>query len=126
MGRETIQQRIKIQGEFGSGEADAIFDTGASISLIKSGVVSKIARIIPGVTRKVKLADDKSYFVVNKISFVLFELEGYLLEDHFFVTDSIPSDMIIGTPTLQRWEIMIDFKTKKIKVGLTPDDLYLL
>jgi predicted aspartyl protease len=126
MGKDVIHRKLKIQGELGYAEAEAILDTGASISIIKDNVATKVARVIPWVSRKIKLANDKSFFTVNKISNVLFELEGYLLEDYFFVVDSLPADMILGVPTLQRWEITIDFKTKKVKVGLTPDDLYII
>jgi hypothetical protein len=125
MGKEVIQKILKIQGEFGHAEAEAILDTGASISLIKSDMVAKVSRILPALLKKVKLGDGKTTFIVDKAALVAFELGGFWLDDVFFVSDSLPADMIVGIPTLQKWEIDIDFKTKEIKVGLTPDDLYL-
>lgn len=126
MGKEVIQTRLEVKGELGMAQLDVLIDTGASASFAKRSAIERLCRITKGLPQRFLLGDNKTRLMTRERTTLDFELEGYWLCDMFLIVDRLPCDLLLGVPTLQRWEIDINFRTKKITIGLTPDKLRLV
>lgn len=126
MGKETISKSLLIKGELGEETQEVLFDTGAPSSLIKTEFAGRMARLIKlARPRPFTLGDGRSVQATHYTT-LQFELDGKFLDDIFCAIDTLPHNIVIGRSAMQRWEMKIDFKTKRIEIGVDPDHMELL
>ena len=114
MGR--IIKEIEIEGQ----RAVALFDTGATYTYVREGLVTKAPR--GPVVAPVRVALGGQTIQIREQCFINGKIEGL-----DFFTDAVPVadlghadgyalDAIIGARTLEQWEIRLDPKTGALDV----------
>ncbi len=109
-----IKKELKIKGDKGVKDLEVLFDSGASVSVIRQDIAEKICTINYFKEAKpMTLADGET--TINSIGTCTFitGLEGCEIDDDMRVVDKLNIDMIIGASTLQKHEIKLYFNEKK-------------
>lgn len=126
MGKETVMKKTLISGEKNSEAVEILYDTGAARSLIKSSLCERLTQYIIPLQQslKLRLADGKNMIEAHSLANLYLGINGYKLPMIFYTVNNLARDVILGIDNMQAWEMKIDFKTKEIIVGLTPDELF--
>ena len=110
----TIFYKIKLKGSKGEHEAEALFDTGASMSFIKRSLAEKLETILrlpePFEFEKGRM------IVAEEVVRLDFWLDGDRMSDEFLVLpdEIMTEDVIIGASTMQKWRLVIDMEKEKV------------
>lgn len=109
-----IKKELKIKGDKGDKNLEVLFDSGASVSVIRQDIAEEICTINYFKEAKpMTLADGETTIdSVGTCTFIT-GLEGCEIDDDMRVVDKLNSDMIIGASTLQKHEIKMYFDEKK-------------
>jgi len=105
-----IEQKIRLVGSRGSREVVALFDNGATYSIIQSGLAREIARLerLPS-PKHFGTAEKGRKVTATECARLDFRLNGYTLSDEFMVVPGITEAAIIGAATMQKWRMKLDF-----------------
>ena len=112
-----IYKALKIRSSKGELTVKALFDTGASFTVIKKNVAEKIGHILPTDVKEVTLADGKTKLKVLGYIPISTVLEGSPIDDIAYVIDELAEDLIIGVKVMEFYDIRLDPSTNKIIVG---------
>jgi predicted aspartyl protease len=122
-----IVKNLEVFGDKGKLKAQILFDTGARRSVIRKDIAEKIATIIKfPFTFKFFLADGKTNIETDLVADIMINIDNRIIFDQFPVLDKLSKDIIIGSNTLQSWEIKLDPKNESITVGVDPKAIDLL
>ncbi|MEO0080868.1 MAG: retropepsin-like aspartic protease [candidate division WOR-3 bacterium] len=122
-----IEQRIRLVGSKGSRDVVALFDSGASYSIIQPGLAREVARPERLPTPKHFGTAEKGRKVTAKECVRLdFKLNGHTLSDEFMVVPGITESVIIGAATMQKWRMKLDFEHDRVIVDPRVTKLRLL
>jgi len=117
-----IKEELKIKGDKGVKDLEVIFDSGASMSVIRQDIAEAICSInyfdkpIP-----MALADGETKIdSIGTCAFIT-GIEGCDIDDDMRVVKKLGSEMIIGASTLQKHKIKMIFNEdeKKNKLDLS-------
>jgi len=86
-----LEQEMTLIGSLGRVKCVAMFDSGASYSIVRRDIAEQIARL------EFRFADSKARF-----------------SDEFVVFDTLTEAVIIGAKTMQAWRITLDFNLEKV------------
>ncbi len=113
----VIVNRIKLVGSKGEKKADALYDTGASLSFISKSMASKLGQIekLPS-PLSFETAKEGETITVNERVTLDFYIEGIRLSDEFFISDTLSEEVIIGAKTMQAWRLKLDFEQDRVIV----------
>lgn len=104
-----VSKRIRIRGDRGAVIVQALFDTGASKSLIRRDVAVKVGRLVRAPTPWVfQLGDGKGRLKTNEMVGLFFQLQGVSIVHTFIVARNLSEAVIIGTDLMQFWKIRPD------------------
>jgi predicted aspartyl protease len=104
-----VSKKIRIRGERGALYVTALFDTGASKSLIRRDVAQKVGRLLTVTTPwTFHLGDGKGRLKTNEMVGLVFQLKGVSIAHTFIVARSLSEEVIIGTDLMQFWRIKPD------------------
>lgn len=104
-----VSKRIRIRGDRGSILAEALFDTGASKSLIRRDVAVQVASPLKTPTPwTFQLGDGKGRLRTNEMVGLLCQLKGVPIAHTFIVARHLSEEVIIGTDLMQFWKIRPD------------------
>ena len=104
-----VSKRIRIRGDRGIVVVNALFDTGASKSLIRRDIALKVGRLLKAPTGwTFQLGDGKGRLKTNEIVGLLFQLKGVSIIHPFVVARNLSEEVIIGTDLMQLWKIRPD------------------
>ncbi len=104
-----VSKRIRIQGDRGAVLAEALFDTGASKSLIRRDVALKVARLLRAPTPwTFQLGDGRGRLKSNEMVGLLFRLKGVPIAHTFIVARHLSEEVIIGTDLMEFWKVRPD------------------
>lgn len=104
-----VCKRIRIRGNQGTVPVEALFDTGASKSLIRRDIALKVARPLRAPTPwTFQLGDGKGRLKTNEMVGLFFQLKGVPIAHTFIVARNLSGQMIIGTDLMQFWKIRPD------------------
>ncbi len=113
----VISYKVKLKGSKGEAEAEALFDTGASMSFIKQSLAEKLG-IIDKLPEPIEFetARQGDYIRAEERVALDFWLDGDRMSDEFLVLpDEVMSeDVIVGASTMQKWRIQIDMEHEKV------------
>jgi predicted aspartyl protease len=112
-----IYRALKIRSSKGELTVKALFDTGASFTVIKKNVAEKVGHILPTDVKEVTLADGKTKLKVLGYIPISTVLEGLPIDDIAYVIDELAEDLIIGVKVMEFYDIKLDPSTNKIIVG---------
>ena len=104
-----ILQRVRVRSNKGETEVTALFDSGASRTLIREDVARRIGDAVKlPVRREFILADGVTKINVKEIIAVVIIIDGYVISCDADVVEVSTYDLIIGINTMREWGIVID------------------
>lgn len=104
-----VSKRIRIRGDRGALFAEALFDTGASKSLIRRDIAQKVATPLRSLTTwTFQLGDGKGRLKTNEVVSLLITLKGLTIPHPFIVAPNLSEEVIIGTDLMQFWKVRPD------------------
>jgi predicted aspartyl protease len=112
-----IYRRLKIRSSKGELDVRALFDTGASFTVVRKEVAEKIGHILPTDVKEVTLADGRTKLKVLGYIPISMILEGSPVDDIAYVIERLAEDLIIGIKVMEFYDIKLDPSTNKIVVG---------
>ncbi|HEC37021.1 MAG TPA: retroviral-like aspartic protease [bacterium] len=117
-----IKEELKIKGDKGVKDLKVLFDSGASVSVIRQDIAEEICTINYFKEAKpMTLADGET--TINSVGTCAFitGIEGCDIDDNMRVVEKLGSEMIIGASTLQKHKIkmVFDEDEKKNKLDLS-------
>ncbi len=94
-----------------------LFDSGVNLSWINQDYIHDIAEKQPlGRVRKLATASAGHYIEVKDAVRLDFYINDVLLSDEFLVVPNLSEEAIIGSATLQKWRIKLNFEDDKVEV----------
>jgi len=108
-------QHIRIKGNKGEEEVTALFDTGASRTLVRGDVAKRIGDAVKLPTpRKIVLGDGETKIEINEVLTLVIMLDGYAISCDADVIERLPYDVIIGIDTMREWGIVLNPRKEEI------------
>ena len=113
----VIYSKIKLHGSKGQKKLEALFDSGASDSMIKSELGDLLANFekIPE-PLSFETAKEGEYITITDRIVLDFYIDGIRLSDEFLIVDGLSEDVIIGASTMQKWRLKLDFEQDRVIV----------
>jgi predicted aspartyl protease len=112
-----IQQPIEVTGDRGSVSAQALYDTGASLSFIRRDLAERVGapvRLAHPLRFEMRCAGE--FLEVSEHIALSFTVSGLELLDSFLVADGLSEEAIIGARTMQKWGIRLDPEHETVTV----------
>ena len=104
-----VSKTIRVRGDRGAVSVEALFDTGASKSLIRRDIALKVATPLRAPTAwTFQLGDGKGRLKTNEMVGLFFQLKGVPIAHTFIVARYLSDEAIIGTDLMQFWRIRPD------------------
>lgn len=112
-----IQEATLISGDRGSVEAQALFDTEASLSLIRRDLAERVGVPVrlPQPMR-FEMGRAGEFLEVREQIALTFAVSGISLLDSFLVADDLSEEAIVGARTMQKWGIQLDPEHERVIV----------
>ncbi len=112
-----IQAATLISGDRGSIEAKALYDTGASLSLIRRDLAEKVgAPVRLPEPMRFEMGRVGEFLEVRDQIALTFAVSGIPLLDSFLVADDLSEEAIVGARTMQKWGIQLDPEHERVIV----------
>jgi hypothetical protein len=110
-----IEQKIRLVGSKGSREVVALFDSGASYSIIQPGLARELARPerLPS-PKHFGTAEKGRKVTARECARLDFRLNGATLSDEFMIVPGITEAVIFGATTMQKWRMKLDFEHDRV------------
>ena len=112
-----IYRVLRVRSSRGELNVKALFDTGASFTVVRRDVAEKIGHILPTDVREVTLADGKTKLKVLGYIPISTVLEGSPIDDIAYVIEELAEELIVGVKVMEFYDIKLDPSTNKIIVG---------
>lgn len=112
-----IQQTTLISGDRGSVNAEALYDTGPSLSFIRRdlseqvGVPVRLPRPL-----RFEMGRVGEFLEVRDQIALTFAVSDIPLLDSFLVADDLSEEAIVGARTMQKWGIQLDPEHERVIV----------
>ena len=122
-----VSEKIKLVGSKGEVELEALFDTGATYSLIREDIAERLATLEPlKPPIEAKMATEENRLVVEKRVILDFYIDGHRYSDEFLVVPELRREAIIGVGTMQKWHIIVDALNKQVIIDPKASEVWLL
>jgi predicted aspartyl protease len=112
-----IYRVLRVRSSKGELAVKALFDTGASFTVVRRDVAEKIGHILPTDVREVTLADGKTKLKVLGYIPISTVLEGSPIDDIAYVIEELAEELIVGARVMEFYDIKLDPSTNRIIVG---------
>ena len=122
-----IYKEITIAGDQGSKKVMALFDTGASLSLIRRSVLQGVGTEVK-MPRSVvfQLGDGEGQVTTENWVPIFMTVKGVDISDNVVVVDKLAGELIIGAGTLQKWRIKLDLENDDVLIDPRVTELKLI
>jgi len=97
-----VYRNLRIRSSKGAFEVKALFDTGASSTVIRKEVAEKIGHILPTGVREV---DGKTKLKVLGCIPISTTIEGSPIDDIAYVIKELAEELIIGAKVMEFYDI---------------------
>ena len=106
-----IERTLEFRGSKGGANLMALFDSGATYSCVNASDVDGLANREPlPDPLDVETASDGNFIrIVDRVG-LDFYVDGLRMTDEFMVVPNLSESVIIGTTTIQKWKIKLDFE----------------
>ena len=112
-----LQKQMTLRGIKGRRTVTALFDSGASYSCIRRDVAESIDMVKPLDEPMVFETADRGATLTAEymvqVSFFYPDTDRRFT-DEFIVLEQLSEELIIGTATMQKWEIRLDFEHEEV------------
>lgn len=106
-----IEKIIRLVGSKGEKEVSALFDSGATYSCIQPELAKQLEVIIPlPEPMDFETAKEKEKITAEEAIRLDFYINGYRFSDEFMLMPKLSEETIIGSATLQKWRMKLDFE----------------
>jgi predicted aspartyl protease len=112
-----VYRVLRVRSSRGELNVKALFDTGASFTVVRRDVAEKIGHILPTDVKEVTLADGKTKLKVLGYIPISTVLEGSPIDDIAYVIEELAEELIVGVKVMEFYDIKLDPSTNKIIVG---------
>jgi predicted aspartyl protease len=112
-----IYRVLRVRSSRGELAVKALFDTGASFTVVRRDVAEKIGHILPTDVREVTLANGKTKLKVIGYIPISTVLEGSPIDDIAYVIEELAEELIVGVKVMEFYDIRLDPSTNRIIVG---------
>lgn len=113
-------------GDKAGGEAEVLFDSGASQSVMRRSVAERLATIIRlPMARTFQLADGKTSVETDELTNIMVTIDGITVDSKFYVLKELGREIVVGASTMQEWDIRLNLKDETITVGQDPNAIEL-
>jgi len=127
MGMSIIKKSLDVEGNVGSVPIEVIFDSAASVSLIRRELAEKISTITSGVGKiRLTLGDGEGAVESDEVIYFRILVHEIPAPDMAYVVDKLAVPFIIGAKTLQSWRAILDFEKDDVVVDPGLADMMLL
>ncbi len=111
----VLVRKLNFQGSKGEADLQALFDSGATYSLIHPDFVSDLGNLeaLPK-PLEFETANKGSFTRIDHAVRLDFYLNNLRLTDEFFVFPGLAEQVIIGATTMQKWRIKLDFEHDEV------------
>jgi len=123
-----LEHEVTIIGTKGRARCRALFDSGASYSIIKRetgervGVIQRFPDPEDWVFETARAGDYVQAAGNMLLQFRFDDSEAHF-SDEFVVFDELSEELIVGATTMQKWHILLDFTTETIDYRKTAQRL---
>lgn len=122
-----IIKDVEIAGDKGARKVRALFDSGASLSLIRRSVVENVATEVR-MPRPVSflLGDGEGQLTAERWVPLVLNVKGVEISDNIVVVDKLAEELIVGAGTLQKWRIKLDLENDDVLIDPRVSELKLI
>ena len=106
-----IKHPLLYVGSKGEKRLYTLFDSGANLSCIHPDFVENLE--VPahlGRIRRITTASDAHFIEVEYAFRLDFYINDVLLSDEFLIVPGLTEEAVIGSATMQKWRIKLDFE----------------
>jgi hypothetical protein len=123
-----LEHEVILVGSKGSARRLALFDSGATYSIIRRDVAERLEKLVP-------LPDPEDWIFETALAGQLiqaryrvtlnfrFDDSKARFSDEFIVFDACTEEVIVGAKTMQAWRIGLDFETETVNYRKTAERL---
>ena len=110
-----LSRTLHFEGPKGTGELNALFDSGATYSLVRADLAAPLGTLekLPRPLNAETASEGQFLRIEHRIS-LDFYLNDLRLTDEFLVVPNLSEEAIIGATTMQKWKIKLDFEHEQI------------
>lgn len=113
----VIKLPLLYVGSKGEKHLYTLFDSGANLSCINPDYINDLeSPVTLGRTRLIATASEGHYIEVKERITVEFYINDVLLSDEFLLVPGLSEEAIIGSATLQKWRIKLNFEYDTVEV----------
>jgi len=114
-----LEHDVTLAGSKGSAKCRALFDSGASYSIIRRDIAEQIAALVPVVDPEEWVFETaRPGDLIQATHKVILDLRfadsKAVFSDQFVVFDELAEEVIIGAGSMQVWHIRLDFETEEV------------
>jgi len=111
----VLWQEIRLSGSKGEKKVNALFDRGATYSIVRKDIAEKITFIdsLPKLMEFGTASKEKKIIIKLRTS-MDFYIDDTRFSDEFLVTDEIEEEVIIGAKTMQSWRFKLDSENERV------------
>ena len=103
-----LYRDLKIRSSMGEVEVKALFDTGASFTVVRRSLAEKIGNILPTDVKEVTLADGETKLKVIGYIPISTSIERTPIDDVAYVIERLAEELIIGARVMEFYDIKLD------------------
>jgi predicted aspartyl protease len=112
-----IYRSLRVRSSKGELTVRALFDTGASFTVVRRDVAERVGHVLPMGVREVTLADGRTKLRVLGYIPISTVLEGSPIDDVAYVVEELAEELIVGVKVMEFYDIKLDPSTNRITVG---------
>lgn len=113
----VIKLPLLFAGSKGETRLYTLFDSGANLSCINPDQLGTLETPVKlGRKRNVYTAAEGHFIEITERVSLDFYLEDVLLSDEFLVVPGLSEEAVIGSATMQKWRIKLDFEHDTVHV----------
>jgi hypothetical protein len=123
-----LEHEVTVIGSKGRRQCRALFDSGASYSIIRLDIAQAIAGLepLPDPENWIFETAEVGHLVETKYRVSLdfrFDDSDARFSDEFVVFDELSEELIVGAKTMQAWKITLDFEQEQVNYRKTAQRL---
>ena len=119
-----IYKEYNVTGARGSDTVQVLYDTRSSSSFIRRDTAGKLGNVVRTLRPTTfTMADGQVTLTVDQDVELYIDVDEEALRYHFFVTDDLAEELVIGADMMQRFKITLDMDNEAVSID--PRALYL-
>jgi hypothetical protein len=124
----VLEHEVTIIGTKGRARCRALFDSGASYSIVRRDIAERIGNIGPlpvpedWVFETARPGDYVQAAGILHLDFRFDDSRAHF-SDEFVVFDELSEELIVGATTMQKWQIRLDFVKESVEYRTTAQRL---